>query len=232
MPRYPGSDEYRVLPFPLVSASYRDRVYLGPSSTGVGFALGAYPIQTSHLRLAVELGGQDSRPESRADDLAGMEDRDAVATLGMSLIYRGGSFEGSVAVSEGVNDGAGLIQTTRIGYSRSLGKLMLVAGVGVALADGRQMRREFGITEVESARRQDLIDGGTGTLEPGDALAYQPEGGLRHIGTALSLIYPVAGAWSAIGLAGLEWLSDEAAKSPLVQRRQQLLSGAGLAYHF
>jgi outer membrane scaffolding protein for murein synthesis (MipA/OmpV family) len=37
-PRYPGSDEHRVVPFPLVNASFRDRVYLGPSSTGIGFA--------------------------------------------------------------------------------------------------------------------------------------------------------------------------------------------------
>ena len=61
-PSYPGSDEYRVVPFPLVDARFRDRVYLGPSSTGIGFALGAYPIQSSRWRLAVELGGQDSRP--------------------------------------------------------------------------------------------------------------------------------------------------------------------------
>jgi outer membrane scaffolding protein for murein synthesis (MipA/OmpV family) len=68
-----------VIPYPLANVSYRDRVYLGPSTTGVGFALGAYPLQTSRGRLAVA---------DRADALAGMDDRDLVATAGASLSYR------------------------------------------------------------------------------------------------------------------------------------------------
>ena len=231
-PRYPGSDEYRVVPFPLVNASFRDRVYLGPSSTGIGFALGAYPIHGPHVRLAVELGGQDSRPASRADALAGMEDRDAVASAGVSLSYRTGAFEGIVAVSQGVNDGAGLIQTTRVVYSRSLGKVLLMAAAGAALANGRQMRREFGITEEEAARRQALIASGTAGLQPDDGRAYRPDGGLRHLGAGISLIYPVSLRWSLIGLAGMEWLADEAAKSPLVRRREQFAGGVGVGYRF
>jgi MipA family protein len=231
-PRYPGSDEYRVVPFPLANLSFRDRVYLGPSSTGIGFALGAYPIHNSHVRLAVELGGQDSRPASRADALAGMEDRDVVATAGVSLSYRTGGFEGIVAVSQGMNDGAGLIQTTRVVYSRFLGKVMLAVAAGAALANGKQMRREFGITDAEAARRQALLDSGGGGLEPGDGRAYRPEGGLRHLGAGLSLIYPVSGRWSLIGLAGMEWLADEAAKSPLVRSREQFAGGVGVGYRF
>jgi MipA family protein len=231
-PRYPGSDEYRVVPFPLVNASYHERVYLGPSSTGVGFALGAYPIQSSHVRLAVEVGGQDSRPASRADALAGMEDRDAVATAGASLSYRSGAFEGIVAVSQGVNDGAGLIQTTRVVYSRPLGKVVLVAAAGAALANGRQMRREFGITDSEAARRQALIDAGDAGLEPDDGRAYRPDGGLRHLGAGITLVYPVSFRWSLVGLAGMEWLGDEAAESPLVQRREQFAGGLGVGYRF
>jgi MipA family protein len=231
-PRYPGSDEYRVVPFPLVNASFRERVYLGPSSTGIGFALGAYPFYTSRVRLAVELGAQDSRPASRADPLAGMDDRDAVATGGASLSYRTGAFEGILAVSQGVNDGAGLIQTTRVVYSRLLGKVMLSAAAGAALANGRQMRREFGITDEEAARRQVLINPGDGGLEPDDGRAYRPEGGLRHLGAGLSLIYPMSRRWSLIGLAGMEWLADEAAKSPLVRRREQFAGGMGVGYRF
>jgi MipA family protein len=229
-PRYPGSDELRVVPYPLVNASFRDRVYLGPSSTGLGFALGAYPIHTSRVRLAVELGAQDSRPASRADPLAGMDDRDAVATAGASLSYRTGAFEGIVAVSQGVNDGAGLIQTTRLVYSRLLGKVLLGAAAGAALANGKQMRREFGITDEEAARRQALIDAGDGRLEPDDGRAYRPDGGLRHLGVGISAIYLVSPRWSLIGFGGMEWLADEAAKSPLVRRREQFAGGAGVGY--
>jgi outer membrane scaffolding protein for murein synthesis (MipA/OmpV family) len=231
-PSYPGSDEYRVVPFPLVDARVRDRVYLGPSTTGLGFALGAYPVQSSRWRLAVELGGQDSRPEDRADALAGMDDRDFVATAGVSMSYRSGPFEGIVALSQGLNDGAGLIQTTRLVYARPVGKVILGAAAGAALANGKQMRREFGITEAEAARRQALVDTGDGRLEPGDAQAYTPEGGLRHLGVGVSLIYPMASRWSLIGLAGVEWLADEAAHSPLVRRGEQFAGGAGVGYRF
>ena len=231
-PRYPGSDEYRVVPYPLVNASFRNRVYLGPSSTGLGFALGAYPIQTSHVRLAVELGAQDSRPASRGDALAGMDDRDAVATAGASLSYRTGSFEGIIAVSQGVNDGAGLIQTTRLVYTRLVGRTLLVAGAGAALANGKQMRREFGITDPEAAQRQALIDAGDERLESDGGGPYRPDGGLRHLGVGISAIYLVSPRWSLIGFGGMEWLADEAANSPLVRRREQLAGGAGVGYRF
>jgi outer membrane protein len=231
-PRYPGSDEYRVVPFPLVDARFRDRAYLGPSSTGIGFALGAYPIQSSHWRLAVELGGQDSRAADRADALAGMEDRDVVATAGVSMSYRSGPFEGIVAVSQGLNDGAGLIQTMRVVYYRPVGKVILGAAAGAALVNGKQMRREFGITDAEAARRQALIAVGDGGLQPDDGRAYRPDGGLRHLGAGISLIYPVSLRWSLIGLAGMEWLADEAAKSPLVRRREQFAGGVGVGYRF
>ena len=231
-PAYPGSDEYRVVPFPLVDARFRDRAYVGPSSTGLGFAIGAFPVQSSHWRVAVELGGQDSRSEDRADALAGMDDRDFVATGGASLGYRSGPFEVTAAVSQGLNDGAGLIQTNRLTYSRPVGKVILGVAGGVVLANGKQMRREFGITEEEAARRQALVEAGDERLEPGDAQAYTPDGGLRHLGLGLSLIYPMASRWSLVGLAGVEWLADEAANSPLVRRREQFAGGLGVGYRF
>ena len=66
-----------------------------------------------------------------------MEDRHLVATAGVSLSYRSGPFEGIVAVSQGLNDGAGLIQTTRVVYYRPVGKVILGAAAGAALANGK-----------------------------------------------------------------------------------------------
>jgi outer membrane scaffolding protein for murein synthesis (MipA/OmpV family) len=129
-----------------------------------------------------------------------------------------------------MNDGAGLIQTTRVVYYRPVGKVILGAAAGAALANGKQMRREFGITDAEAARRQALA--GDGQLEPGDAQAYSPDGGLRHLGLGVSLIYPVASRWSLVGLAGIEWLADEAANSPLVRQRDQFAGGVGVGYRF
>ena len=48
----------------------------------------------------------------------------------------------------------------------------------------------------------------------------------------VSLIYPVSSRWSLVGLAGMEWLADEAAKSPLVRQREQFAGGVGVGYRF
>ena len=43
LPRYQGSDEYWVLPFPMGQVTYRDRFYVGPSTNGtMGGGMGVY----------------------------------------------------------------------------------------------------------------------------------------------------------------------------------------------
>ena len=88
------------------------------------------------------------------------------------------------------------------------------------------------ITDAEAARRQALVDAGDGRLDAGDGQAYTPGGGLRQLGLGISLIYPLASRWSLVGLAGMEWLADEAANSPLVRQREQFAGGLGVGYRF
>jgi outer membrane protein len=129
-----------------------------------------------------------------------------------------------------VNDDAGFAGTARIGVTRPFGRRLLVgAGLGATFADGWQMRREFGVSEGEASRRQALIDAGDARLEPDEGPAYRPEGGLRHIGASVSLMYLLSPRWSLIGFGGVDRLSDEAADSPLVRSREQVSGGLGLA---
>jgi outer membrane scaffolding protein for murein synthesis (MipA/OmpV family) len=231
-PRYAGSDEYRVLPFPILSVSFRDRLYLGPSATGVGFALGAYAIRTARLGFALEVGGQDSRPASRAGALTGLDDRDGVATAGARLSYRIGPLESAVGIVKGFNDGAGIVGTARVSVSHSVGRFMITAGGSAGVAHARQMRREFGVTDAEAARRRSLIASGHARLRAADGIAYSPGGGLRHLGVSVSLAYLVSRRWSLIAFGGGERLGGEAAASPLVRRREQFSGGVGLGYRF
>jgi outer membrane scaffolding protein for murein synthesis (MipA/OmpV family) len=231
VPEYPGSDQYRVLPFPMAQVALGSHSsYFAPSTTGLGIALGAYALRTPRLSLAGEVGVLDNRPASRADALAGTDDRDRVATVGASLGYRAGPAEARVGVSRGLNDAAGFLGTARLAFTRPFGRLIATAGVGATFADGRQMRREFGVTDLEASRRQELITAGDARLDPAEGLAYRPDGGLRHVGASLSLMYPVSQRWSVIGFGGVDRLSDEAADSPLVRRREQYMGGLGLGF--
>lgn len=232
-PSYPGAEEYRIVPFPLTQVSYRGRVYLGPSSTGTGLGLGAYAIRTERFGVAAEVGVLDNRPASRADALAGMDDRDLVATAGMSMSYRWSGFQGVLSVTQGLNDGAGLLGTASLSYGlRVASRLSATAGVGATFANARQMRWDFGVTGAEAARRQALIAAGDDRLEDDEGAPYRPEAGLRQVGASLSLMYAVSSHWALLGFGGLDWLSDEAAASPLVRRREQWSGGLGLGYRF
>lgn len=231
VPRYPGSDEYRVLPFPLTQVVYDNRVFLGPSAGGgAGGAVGVYAIRTPRLGVAAEVGIQDSRPASRADALAGTADRDVVATAGANVSYRTGMVEWSAGVTRGLNDGAGFLGTARVSISRRFARLIAGAGVGATLADARQMRRDFGVTELEASWRQALIANGDDRLEAEDGVAYRPGGGLHHVGASLSLTYLLSQRWSLVGFGGVDRLSDKASESPLVRRREQFSGGIGLGY--
>lgn len=231
-PKYTGSDEYRVLPLPIAQVTYRGRVFLGPSTSGVGGGLGVYAVRTSRFGLALEAGVQDSRPASRSDALAGTDDRDAVASLGASASYRAGPIEGGVGVAVGLNDGAGVLGTASLSISQPFGRFIGTAGLSAAFADARQMRRDFGVTEGEASRRQALIDSGDQRLEPTDGRAYEPGAGLRQVGVAASLVYLLGTRWSLVGFGGVDRLSDEAASSPLVRRRDQVAGGVGLTFRF
>jgi outer membrane protein len=232
-PSYPGAEEYRVTPFPLTQVSYRGRVYLGPSSTGTGVGLGAYAIRTERFGVAAEVGFLNNRPASRADALAGMDDRDVVATASMSMSYRMSAFQGVLSVTQGLNDGAGLLGAAALSYGLRVGpRLSATAGVGATFANARQMRWDFGVTGTEAARRQALITAGDDRLEADEGGPYRPEAGLRQIGASLSLMYAVSSHWAVLGFGGLDWLSDEAAASPLVRRREQVSGGIGLGYRF
>lgn len=232
-PSYAGADEYQAFPFPLTQVTWRNRVYLGQSNTGGGAGLGAYAIRTARLGLAVELGFLQNRPASRADALAGMQDRDFVATAGASLSYLIGPVQASLSASQGLNDGAGLLGSARLGVSQALGRRVIASvGAGATFANARQMRWDFGVTASEAARRRDLIAAGDRRLETGDDRAYRPDAGLRQVGASLSLTWLVTSHWAVVGFGGVDRLSDEAAASPLVRRRAQVSGGAGLGYRF
>jgi outer membrane scaffolding protein for murein synthesis (MipA/OmpV family) len=157
-----------------------------------------------------------------------MDDRDVVAALGTTLTYRVGPLEAALGVVQGLNDGAGFLGTGRVSVSQVLGHLVIRVGAGATLADARQMRREFGVTDSEARRRQSLIDAGDDRLRADAGRAYRPSGGLRHLGAAFLLGYLFSDRWSLLGFGGVDRLGGEAVGSPLVRREEQFSVGVGL----
>jgi outer membrane scaffolding protein for murein synthesis (MipA/OmpV family) len=132
-----------------------------------------------------------------------------------------------------MNDGAGLLGSARLAFTQALGsRVIATAGVGATFANARQMRWDFGVTQAEASRRQALIAAGDDRLRADEGSAYEPKGGLRNLGASLSLVFLVSRHWALVGFGGADRLSDEAAASPLVRRREQYSGGLGLSYRF
>src|SRR5829696_9747208 len=63
LPSYSGSDEYRVLPMPVVQLEYKQRVFVGGSRLGTGAGIGAYLVRSSRFSWDVGIAGTEARPE-------------------------------------------------------------------------------------------------------------------------------------------------------------------------
>jgi len=206
VPRYAGAEQYQVWPMPMSQVTYRDRVYLGPSTVGaLGAGLGAYVVRSGALRMTAEVGLGANRPARRADALAGMDDRDLLATAGASLTYDPGPVHGTIAWARGLNDHAGSITSARFGVTRLVaGHLMATTDMVAVFADARQMRREFGITDAEASSRRALLSTGDRRLRPGEENAYRPNGGLSEVGASVALAYGLRRRWSIVGFGRSE----------------------------
>jgi outer membrane scaffolding protein for murein synthesis (MipA/OmpV family) len=227
-PKYLGSDQDRVLPIPILGVSYRNRVFLGASPSGVGAGLGVNLIQAGGLTVMAGLGGSEPRPEDRADALAGMDDRRLGFAAISGVSYRYGPLNAGLSLSAGLRDNAGLSGTGNLGLTLpALPRTFLTLGGSLTVADRDAMAFDFGISALEASRRSALIAAGDSRLRPGDGTPYRPEGGVRDVSANASLAYLLSPRWSLFGFGSVTRLSDAAARSSLVRRRTGWSTGAG-----
>ena len=151
-----------------------------------------------------------------------------VASLGSTVSYRVSGIDGAMTARHGLGGEAGALLGARLGTSKRFGRMMIRAGINATLADAREMRRAFGVTEEEAALRQSLIDAGDSRLRRDDGSSYQPDAGLKLIGATASAQYAISKQWALIGFGTASRLGNEAARSPLVRRRDQFSMGVGL----
>jgi MipA family protein len=233
LPRYTGSDEYRVVAMPVVQLEYKGRYFLGGSQTDLGGGLGAYVVRRSSFTWQVAFDGSQSRPESRGDALAGMGKRAAAAFGSTGVSYRLGFLAAAAGVSIGLGDDEGSYSTVSLSAQRQFGtRWQGQLATGANFADRRHMAYEFGVTGDQSARRRALITAGDPRLHGADGSTYSPGAGLKDARVTASLAYAMTPRTRAMLFARGTRLSDEAGRSPLVRERNSVASGVALAYGF
>ena len=182
VPRYEGADEHRLVAVPFIQMTFRDRLYLGPTTSGLGGVLavvgadchsaskrrdiGRSRVWGHASRIAVRRARRDRRSCDGRDDWV---DRD----LSRQWNRRSGDRQTWTG-----RRSRGLLGA-RLGTSKRFGRMVIRAGISATLADAREMRRAFGVTEEEAGVRQSLIDAGDSRLGRNDGSSYKPGAGLK-----------------------------------------------------
>ncbi|HJV23417.1 MAG TPA: MipA/OmpV family protein [Holophagaceae bacterium] len=232
-PKVPGSEEGRVIPLPVLSAEYRDTLVLGSSRIGVGAGAAVHLVKTRSFTWDLGLGLGERRRESRADELAGMGDRQAGLWAGTALRGRWGGFGTSLSWAAALQDSAGQRATLSVGYGGRLAPRWLGSvAISATWANADAMATEFGVSPEQAAARSALILAGDPRLRPGEDRAYAPQGGLRDTALTAMLTYLPVRSWRWFTLGRVEALGSEVKASPLVRRGTDARLGVGFSYAF
>lgn len=214
-PRYPGSSHGRTRLVPLVSLNYGGRLFVGPLGVGV------VAIRCRGFRAGPVLGFQRGRSAGDDPHLIGLGEISSGATAGLFAGYVRGPLEAAVtarqAISHSSNGLSGLMQLN-VRHVFAAAHTFVAAGPDVEFGDGNFQRTWFGISPTQSSASGLPV--------------FTPGAGVNRIGVHAGLTYRASEhvLWRVFGR--ISDLAGDAAQSPVVERRTQVVVGAGIAYHF
>lgn len=215
VPKYPGASTERVRPVPLVSIRYGDRLFFGP------LGIGLVAFRCNGFRAGPVLGFQRGRSQSDDPRLAGLGDISSSVTAGLFAGYARGPLAiyatARQAVTATGNGLSGLLQLN-LRHAFVAARTFVAAGPDLEFGNDDFQRTWFGISPAQSAS--------SGLRE------YTPSAGIDRIGFHADLTYHASKhiVWRAF--ARISDVTGNAAQSPIVERRAQVVIGAGVAYHF
>ena len=213
VPKYEGSDDFKVMPVPFVTATFLDVVTINPS----GASIAVY--EQGPFELSARLGFNMGRKEDDADRLRGLGDIDMGAKAGMKAAVKFGPAEIFAQVDKTIGGSDGLEGEVGIEVSRPLTESLIVgASASAVFADENYMQAYFGVTSEQSAR---------------SGLArYDAGAGLKRADFSISATYMLDANWMVRGKAGVGILLGDAADSPIVVDKVQPSGMLLVGYRF
>ncbi|KWK85683.1 hypothetical protein WM16_30330 [Burkholderia ubonensis] len=214
-PRYPGSRDLRVFPYPALDISYDERIFSqGPDVIGVNVMRG----DDYHVGAAITLDFV-SRHESDDPRLHGLGDVNAGPKLKLFADYTVWMFTGSVAMYQDIaGHHQGKTVLTDLYASLPVGGWLLSAGPGFTWADAVHTRTFFGVSNQQSAAS--------------GLPAYNTGAGIRDVHLNGYVSYDFSKHWVGSVAVTLGRLQHHAASSPITERRTELNTLASVNYRF
>ncbi|PZP57387.1 MAG: hypothetical protein DI586_00410 [Micavibrio aeruginosavorus] len=200
-PTYEGSDEYDVLPIPVVNVEYKDGLFFGNVRNGIG----SYPLHGENYKVGASIGYAPGRDESEdRKNLKGMGDVDASPTANLLAEYNFGLAQVTGKVSTAVSGDYGTTAELNVGSRYPITQKVILSGsIGTVWADEEHMSNRFGVSTVQSAR--------SGYTQ------HDVESGIKTVGFSVGTTYLVTDNWNGnLTFTGNQLLGD-AADSPIVK---------------
>lgn len=216
-PDYLGSDDYELLPVPLLDLRYRDRFFL---STRDG--LGANLLDSRSLRAGPVLKYRFPRDQDENSALQGLGDVDGAGEAGGFVHYDLRPFSAGAEMRQGFGGHEGLVGDFFLAWSSLLGeRTRISAGPNLTLGSSDFTESYFSISDSQAARSGHR--------------AYDADGMFISYGLGATVTYRLSEAWSLGGFAGVDRLAGDAADSPLVEdagSATQARLGLSIGYSF
>ncbi|WP_181150099.1 MipA/OmpV family protein [Ensifer aridi] len=213
-PKFEGSDEFELVPIPMISATFGDRVTIDPGGLAVDV------LESNGFKLTVK-GGYDmggGRDEDDSPHLKGLGDIDAGAVVGTQISYELGPMELYASVDKTIGGSDGLLGEVGANVSHHYDRFILSAGASATFADDNHMESYFGVTAAQSAR--------SGLRQ------YDAGAGLKRVDLEASVTYMATENWLVRGQAGVGFLTGDAKDSPIVQDDVQPSAMLVVGYKF
>lgn len=207
-PKFPTSDEYEVVPYPLIRLRFLRLPVIGDVVTGREKAFSIYP----------SFGFNGERSSTAAPYLAGLPDVDFAVELGGGMSYRVGNFRIFAELRRGVSGHDGFVGEAGVDAIISpFERLEFRAGPRIGFADDEYMDTYFG------------VDTATAFLP-----AYSPGSGIKDVGLAAEATYRLTERVLLHGRAGFTTYVGDAADSPITERgnTSEGTVGVGITYRF
>ena len=231
-PAYAGSDQQQNRFFPLVKIDY-GRFSLGTNPAVFGMGISMCALRKESFKWDIGLGWQEGRLERRADALAGMGNEKGSTFVGSAFSYRLGFFKLGLSLGHALSLEAGNLCKVNLGTFIPISpKVMAGFSATIGFADTRAMRYGFGLDPGQAERRQALIDGGDPRLQAGEGRGYQPTGGLRDATLGANVMFRLTKTWNVMAMLNDTHLLGRTLDSPLVRKKENILGGIGIGYHF
>ena len=221
-PKFPGSSDTRTSVLPLVSANYGRYIIGAVPGAGVPVGVGAYLVQDEHWRLGVGLGMHLQKPRKESDSarLNGMGD---ITTTTLGSVFASYNQSWWRLGGNVVTDLGGNRQGTRVSidlethYSPT-DRLTLTAGPGFTWTDGTYAQTFFGVTGAQSAHS--------------GLPAYTARSGVNAVNFNLGAQYQLSPQWGLGARWSTSRLRNDAANSPVTEKRSQNTFGLFASYRF